>query len=550
MAGGIVNIILRSISQGSGFKDNIDNAQKLKREMGDLSQAAQKFGTAFGTAGGIVGSAISNILKGGIWGAMAEGVRLVVHLLGKWRDSAKEAAEAEAKAFKESHDARMKNLADFASAAEKASAAQAAAISERTKRLNAEIDATKELIKATLELEKANARQRGDASAVAALEKEIESVDADAAAEKLVGAMDEAVSRRLKAKDDYRIALLGSDRAKAAARYESAVLADRISEVRAEASEKAQGQAVSFGPGAVGYLPATDEERKAAADAAEATFRQSEEYKKMAGTIDETNKKVAEFKERMAAAKKEIAAIKEEENNLNMRADAMLARDEAKRKNAEQDAVDAETAAAKKTAEERQKAEIAAAQAAAKERERLDREAHQKRMADLRAEIAEQTRTAGSLKAVAASAQSEFDKAFAMYRDPSRAEAEIGAEKAYRADLDRLHKDARRYGGKWRIDELSSLMAAGDTQGVSDTLASWRKSKGFTPQVEALVRASAAEKTKTTAEVELRKIEGNVSRMDATLKELADAQSGKLGEIAASTSGLAAKMDALLRVKG
>ena len=57
----------------------------------------------------------------------------------------------------------------------------------------------------------------------------------------------------------------------------------------------------------------------------------------------------------------------------------------------------------------------------------------------------------------------------------------------------KVHRDARGYGGKWRIDELSRLMSAGDTQGVSDTLAGWRKSRGFTPQVEAMVRASAAE---------------------------------------------------------
>lgn len=44
MAGGVVNIILRSF----GFKrqrlSGADNARKLKAEVGDLSQAARKFG--------------------------------------------------------------------------------------------------------------------------------------------------------------------------------------------------------------------------------------------------------------------------------------------------------------------------------------------------------------------------------------------------------------------------------------------------------------------------------------------------------------------------
>ena len=91
--------------------------------------------------------------------------------------------------------------------------------------------------------------------------------------------------------------------------------------------------------------------------------------------------------------------------------------------------------------------------------------------------------------------------------------------------MKRLHRDASRYGGKWRIDELSRLMAAGDSQGVTDTLTAWRRNKNFTPQIEAMVRASAAERTKTTAEDELRKIENN-------------------------TAGLARKLDELLAMKG
>ncbi len=186
-----------------------------------------------------------------------------------------------------------------------------------------------------------------------------------------------------------------------------------------------------------------------------------------------------------------------------------------------QDNIKVEKKVAKaKAIDDNLKAEVSAAQAAAKERERLDREAHQKRMEDLRKEIAAQKEAAAPLRSVAAAAQSEFDKAFAMYRDPSRAAAEIGEEKDYRSDLDRLHRDARRYGAKWRIDELSSLMAAGDTRGVSDTLAEWRKNKGFTPEVEAMVRASAAENAKTTVEDELRKIETNTAGLDKKLDEL------------------------------
>lgn len=176
--------------------------------------------------------------------------------------------------------------------------------------------------------------------------------------------------------------------------------------------------------------------------------------------------------------------------------------------------------AAEKAAEDKKQAEIKAAQEAARERERLEREAHKQRMDNLRELIAAETSRGGALRSVSASAQSEFDRAFAMYRDPSFAAAQIGEEKDYQNDLARLHKDAAGFGGKWRIDELSRLMAAGDSQGITDTLTAWRRNRNFTPQIEAMVRASAAEKTKTTAEDELRKIEHNTANLAAKLQEL------------------------------
>lgn len=191
---------------------------------------------------------------------------------------------------------------------------------------------------------------------------------------------------------------------------------------------------------------------------------------------------------------------------------------------AEKEAAKAQ-ALAEEAAKAWERAEIKAAQEAARERERLEREAHKQRMDNLRELIAAETSRGGALRSVSASAQSEFDRAFAMYRDPTLAAAQIGEEKDYQNDLAQLHKDTARYGGKWRIDELSRLMAAGDSQGITDTLTSWRKLKGFTPQIEAMVRASAAERVKTTAEDELRKIEAN-------------------------TAGLAAKLDELLTMKG
>lgn len=208
------------------------------------------------------------------------------------------------------------------------------------------------------------------------------------------------------------------------------------------------------------------------------------------------------IKREREAAEREAAERKRIEESLA----------EAQRKKEEADKI----ASAKKIAEEAKKAELKAA----KERERLEKEAHARRMENIRKEIEAANKVGDKLSDTVSAAQNEFDRAFAMYRDPAQAASVINEENAYQDDLNRLHRDASRYGGQWRIDELSRLMAAGDSQGVTNTLSSWRKTNRFTPEVEAMVRASAAEKTKTTAEDELRKIENNTADLARKLDEL------------------------------
>ena len=229
-----------------------------------------------------------------------------------------------------------------------------------------------------------------------------------------------------------------------------------------------------------------------------------------------------ELKARLEAEKRE----KEEQERLA----EDLARHQAEiderraKEEAEKQAAEEARAAEKKAAEDARAAEKAAR---AEESARLKAEAavHRQKMADIRAEMKAQQDAGAARQSIAEAARTEFDRAFAMYRDPEKAADAIAEERSYQEDLSRLHRDASRYGGKWRIEELSRLMSAGDSQGVTDTLQSWRRSSSFTPEVEAMIRASAAEKTKTTAEDELRKI-------------------------AINTAGLSEKLDQLLMVKG
>lgn len=174
----------------------------------------------------------------------------------------------------------------------------------------------------------------------------------------------------------------------------------------------------------------------------------------------------------------------------------------------------------KRMSEEKKREELKQIEEIKRERIKAEQELHKLRVENLKDEIDKQKSAADSQKSVASAAQTEFDRAFAMYRNPEQAAAQIAEERDYAADYKQLQKDASRYGGKWRIDELSRLMAAGDTAGQAATLEEWRKSSRFTPEVEAMVRAAAADKTRTTAEDELRKLNKTTEETKEMLEEL------------------------------
>lgn len=485
MAKQTVNIELRAAG-GSQVAGEFSKATKASR---DFVVNIKKIGGAFGELGGAWGDLISNITKGGIWGIMNSVISGIGTLCAKVYKSIKESSEAYQKTITDSLSVMAEKMAAYKVTVEDVAKAERAAVDAGTNRLKSQIDLTEQLTKATIEL----ARQKRIAAGEGA-----ETVNAESDS-----AISEASAKAARERSDAEIAAI-KERIKIAQSAQSAAKAE---EKRIREYQKAAGS---------GGVYDNDEANKKAV-----AWRKSLESKYLDARLAGRNAEKSEAVEKAALAD---ALKRREALEANIQAQELKAENEKTAK--EKESAEKEAAAAKKNAEDRQKAEIAAAQAVAKERARLEQEAHQKRMADLRAEIAEQSKAAARQSAVASAAQSEFDKAFAMYRDPARAAAVIGEEKDYRNDLDRLHKDARRYGGKWRIDELSSLMSAGDTQGVSDTLASWRKNKNFTPEVEAMVRASAAEKTKTTAEEELRKIEKNTAGLGEKLEQLLSMKGG------------------------
>jgi len=469
------------------------------------------------------------LASGGIWGVAS----MAVTAAFKWAwGKVREDAEREAKRTERAWKDGLEAVKEGAAAVEAAFSRSMSSIDRGISRFDAMTASVKELTKAEIELAKQRAIANGMSRA-----------DAERAAGDLSAQVDyEAEESRLKnliALERRRVD--AAEEAEAATAGKKVAATKRVEEAEAEyrrmRDEYVRKNAVTLGyaahgmgAGVTAYALSEKEVAANRARAAEA-FEETDEARAALGKVKEAKdqlKSITTDEKALAAADDARRKIELAENALASLGMRRAAREQSLQNElaaeAEEEARRREEADAR-AAEARRAAEVKAAQEAAKERERLDRELHQRRMADLREEIAEQQKAAAPLRAAAAAAQGEFERAFGMYRDPARAAAEIAEEKSRAEDLDRLHADARRYGGSWRIDELSRLMAAGDAQGQADALASWRRSSRFTPQVEAMVRASAAERTKTTAEDELRKIEAN-------------------------TAGLAEKLDALLAMKG
>lgn len=513
----------REIDIRLNTKYNGAGVDKAKKSLAGLGAAATKLGEVFGGSNSFLGQMVGFLAGGGLWQAAAAGVGFVVRKISELSTASERASKAMAAAAKEAHAEQMRSFDEYAAAVDKLAQKRVAAINQNLKALNEELEATKELTKAVLELEKAEARKRGDSGRMAEIDREMAGVETEAARSKLENEIAAAQRRQESGVKSLAEARVGRDRAVNEARWMEAVIADRIGAVVDEARKNAKGK-MTVMPSSAGatyaYATATEVDRKAAGDLAAKRFMETQEYKDLNAQLEAARKKASDFGAKMQEAQTSIEESAAAEQNLSDKIAALDLREEARLANEEARLAEEAKRTEEKRITELKAAEIKAAAEAVKERERLEREAHKKRMDDIRAEIAASTGRGSLFRATAAAAQSEFDRAFAMYRDPAHAASVIGEEKAYQADLERLHRDANRYGGKWRIDELSRLMAAGDSQGVTDTLQSWRKSRSFTPEIEAMVRASAAEQTKTTAEEELRKIEHNTAGLSEKLDEL------------------------------
>lgn len=492
---------------------------KMTGTLTGVSGVVASVASKFGGFGSVIAGFVRNFLRGGIWGIMATAVQ---ELWSRWKDGAKEAAEKASEAVKKSADEIKASVAEI----DKSFSSGVSSVDKYTSRLEKQIDATKRLAIAEKELEKQRALANGDVVGAAKADEDIAVIAA----------------KSEEAKEAVRVQ--GYERRRKLAAEAERKAEKELNKATAEVDKiNARRQAMLGDPGRRGdhSLKYTEGDESVWGKANASAIYQRNVWRRSPQFRDVSNAELDDMARRLRdktfqEGRKQLYKSdewKRSNDDLAKATEASLAASDTLSKMrqaiAEIDADEKrrldENAAKKSEAEAKSiadnfAAEQKAVEDVAKERERLDRELHQKRMDDLRAEIAAQKEAASPLQAAASAARSEFERAFAMYRDPAKAAAEIDEEKDRAEDLKRLHKDASRYGGKWRIDELSQLMSAGDTEGVKARLEDWRKSRSFTPEVEAMVRASAAEKTETTATDELRKIEANTKGLSDKLDEL------------------------------
>ena len=501
MANGIVNLVFRSIAQGSGFKDALTQAREMKGEMGDLTESVKKLGGVAGQTGGLVGEMLSSALKGGIFGVIAAAVGVIVNLYGKWRDAARETAEAEKRAF----DDRVKAVSDYSAAVEKCYQASASAIDGNLKRINAEVTAE-------LELQRERARANGDDEGAERLSTRMKEVEAAADEEKMIAALDAAEAKLAaarKRKDD-----LEDPFGRAEENYATALAAynKAVAEVRKDAEESARGDAYMLQSSAgatIAYRSATEEQRKAAGDAAVSEYLDTAEGRSFAGSMQAAENARNDLRDKVESAKREIAEAESHLQNLETKADAMVLRADAGLLKAQNDAADEKAKADDKAASERDA--------------QIKRE-HEQRMKLIQEETSarlEQERK------VQQQASSRFEREFALWLDPEARDRRFDEQEKRRADIEKMKTDVLRTGSSGRVREIAELMRAGDEDGVEKKFETWRRGgwfSGMDREQEQLIRTAAAYETQDDAK-------RNIAR------------------IAENTEALSDKLDSLLKVK-
>ena len=400
--GNIVKLVFNAVATGSGFSKMYGEVKGLAAAMPGLTKATMILGQTFGTTGAAVGRMATMLLQGGIWGAAAEGARLLIEKFGLFKDRTEET--------KEKLDKLAESARKFYETINANSQKSIEKIDKETKRRNEQLDITNRMIKAELQLQKARAISSGDTAGVERIDRQI--AEADNAT-----LMSKAVANEQAAAARYRTAVGGLDSArKQVSQIEGEIdaLKEKIfyqhwDQVRgnAEASFKAAfGQNARFNDAPLWndfrknfrYSDDENNQIKAARERLALAEKHTEELRKSANEARESYNMARENVKALKAeqeAATEDAIAKRMEEGMKAEKERVAAEKKAiddmayaeankKRKLKEKEAQDA-----KRKLVEQLKAEVDARNKARQDALRKDIEADRKRVAELDARLAD-----------------------------------------------------------------------------------------------------------------------------------------------------------------
>lgn len=448
-------------------------ANAARKSMSDLGKAASILGRGLGGALSKVSEMAKDLLTGGIWAA---GARAVLFFWDSFISPAARAERALERAKKKSEEFLSTNAAHLKALRETYDTA-VSQIDDSIRRRNAEIDSVKELTKAEIELVRQRRIAEGaDESTVNASAAEmIGDVDREAAAKKAANNLEEARGK-LEAAERAQ-----QDRLEELERIEDsrASLGDEMARMEKEVYDRAYRRARQGRRGRYmrtkrrwSYVGRhSEEDSRGLATAASDRYKaEDKEYLQKADELKRLDEQVAEARKMSESAAKSVGDSRDRLAIAERAADALLVKQEA-------DALKAENERAGKIAEEmkRQKDEAARIREADEaetsrriereqnERERMERELAQKRMADLRDELAVRRREESEAQSRQGAAQGSLATAWGWYRDKSRMQEAIDEHKAQAAAEVQWQKDFERlktWRRDWRTADFGSLSAA------------------------------------------------------------------------------------------
>lgn len=444
---------------GKEASNSVGGVSKLNSAIGILTQNT-----------GYFGKMLTEIFKGGLWGAGAAAVRLLYTSVKDCFDKIKQEAEDLRKQNVDIINATAKAVEGYKIAIDEELQAEVEASNAVLERKRNELDLTERLSKATLEL----ARQKR----IAAGEDE-KKVNTETDAQERANAQKTAL-----AKMDAEIAAAERRKQSAIDKRDAAIEeVERLRDVRGETQHT---------------VTEIDEPDEAKAKRAynRALGDKVEEAK---GALNKADARIEKEEKAIESLRQKREALMKEQEAENLK----VANEQTK---ADKDAAEKKAAADKAAADRR----IAAEQKAAAEQMRLDREAaaarerqaqkeldqrikdHQKLLAaEQKAESAAQSRKSA--------AESKLQQAWGWYRDKGSMAAQMAEEKADAEARKQYVKDFERLKSKRR---------------------DWRTAENLSVDDEAVRRVALAQEEKQAAEKHLAEIEKNTADLAAKLDEL------------------------------